>query len=138
MASYFHIHEDGHENVVRNLRGEIALTSQRDGGRPTINLDVQILGDIEGEEAVFWLRGLGPIHNDRLACQCQLWEADQGGFYCYEHGALENVALIVFRTDQRSWRFLAVADLASAALATQRLEIDVELKTVQKMDWVCG
>lgn len=138
MSSHFHIREEGRDNVVANVRGEMALTSNRNGGRPTINLDVQILGNIDGEEAVFWLRGLGPIQDDRLAIQCRLWDSDQGGFYCYEHRDLENMALVVFRVEQPKWRFIAVADLMSAAHNTQRLEIDLALAVVQRIEWVCG
>jgi hypothetical protein len=100
-------------------------------------LDVQIVGEAEGQEALFWLRGLGPIVDDRLGLHLSDCE-NSGGFYCYEHSQIVNLALLAFRIEQKSWRLVAVANLTTGANDGHRVEMDVRLAVVERIEGFYG
>lgn len=135
MSSHFHIRDEKRTYPVMDVRGEIALHADRAGRRPRICADIQVVGRIDDlEEAILWLRGLGPIQVDRFAQEREL-ERDQAGFYCGEHAVLERPAFVVYRIEQSTWRLFGVADLSFGLGG--RLEIDVELAAVQRIEWQC-
>ena len=135
MSPHFHIRDEKRTCPVTDARGEIALHADRTGHRLRVLADIQVVGRTgDREEAILWLRGLGPIQVDRFAQEREL-ENDQAGFYCCEHAVLEHPAFVVYRIEQSTWRLFGVADLSFGLGG--RLEIDVELATVQRIEWQC-
>jgi hypothetical protein len=137
MAASFNLREAGRNIALTDVSGQLVPAVERDGGRRAIWLSVQILARLDGQQAVFWLKRQGPVQGERLACQQRLVESDAGGFYAYEHAAIENLAYVAYRTDQATWRFVAVGDLSGAGESGQRVEIDLDLAVAAQIDWKC-
>ena len=138
MRPHLLLRESGRDNPLQDVRGEIMLTVERDGKRPAVWLAVQVTAKLDGQDVAFWLRRLGPVADDRVALQHRFVEPNQGGFYCYDHQPLENLALAAWRKDQATWRFVAVADLTGPETSGPRIEIDTELNVATNINWLCG